>query len=70
MEALLPRLPANLHENCNALLRNVRASDLSPDGAPPQSEPDYSSDTVLGNRARVSKRGSLTIVFTSDHDYA
>jgi hypothetical protein len=60
MEALVPqRTPRTFTENCNALLWNVQAT-TSPDGAPPQSERDDSADTLIGNRAPVSKPIEIT----------
>ena len=53
------RLPANLHRKLQCVSPNVRASN-SPVGAPPQSERDDSSDTLLGNRVPVSKPIRIT----------
>ena len=51
--------PPTFTENCNALLRTC-ARALSRDGASTQTERDYSSDTRLGNQARVSKPIEIT----------
>ena len=55
MGALLPQITRQPPRKIAMLFSGTCKRATSPDGATPQSERDNSSDTRLGNRARVSK---------------
>jgi hypothetical protein len=60
MDELLPQITRQPSRKIAMLFSETYKRAISLDGAPPESERDNSSDTLLGNQARVSKPIEIT----------